>query len=89
MTIPILYHDRRLPEHRRNLSQWLIDQGIREVDGAIVMDPLAIGIKTAELMVDLEHAGIKRYRSGQWAVPSEEVRNMLAGELGVKRLTKP
>jgi len=71
------------------LSQWLIDQDIREVDGAIIMDPLAIGIKTAELMVDLEHAGIKRYRSGQWAVPSEEVRNMLAGELGVKRLTKP
>jgi len=71
------------------LSQWLIDQRIREVDGAIIMDPLAIGIKTAELMVDLEHAGIKRYRSGQWAVPSEEVRNMLAEELGVKRRTKP
>jgi hypothetical protein len=42
------------------LSQWLIDQGIRDVDGAIVMDPLAIGIKTAELMVDLERSGIKR-----------------------------
>jgi Asp/Glu/hydantoin racemase len=64
------------------LSQWLIDQGIREVDGAIVMDPLAIGIKTAELTLELENAGIKRYRSGQWAVPSAEVRELLAREFG-------
>jgi len=53
------------------------------------MEPLAIGIKTAESMVDLEHAGIKRYRSGRWAVPPEEVRSMLAKELGLERLTKP
>ena len=58
-------------------------QGIREVDGAIVMDPLAIGIKTAELMVDLERAGIKRYSSGRWAAPSEEVRNVLTKEFGL------
>lgn len=64
------------------LSQWLIDQGIREVNGAIVMDPLAIGIKTAELMVDLERAGIKRYKTGPWAVPPDEVRKLLATELG-------
>ena len=63
------------------LSQWLIDQGIREVEGAIVMDSLAIGIKTAELMVELEQAGIKRYSKGRWAVPSEEVRGLLAKEL--------
>ena len=63
------------------LSQWLIDQGIREVEGAIIMDPLAIGIKTAELMVDLERAGIKRYNAGPWAVPPQEVREMLAKEL--------
>jgi hypothetical protein len=48
------------------------------------MDPLAIGIKTAELMVDLERVGIKRYRSGRWTVPSEEVRNILAAELGLE-----
>jgi allantoin racemase len=64
------------------LSQWLIDQGIREVNGALIMDPLAIGIKTAELMVDLERAGIKRYTKGRWAVPSKEVRNLLEVELG-------
>jgi len=64
------------------LSQWLIDQGIREVNGAIIMDPLAIGIKTAELMVDLERVGIKRYQEGPWAVPSADVRKLLASELG-------
>jgi allantoin racemase len=64
------------------LSQWLIDQGMREVDGAIIMDPLAVGIGTAELMVDLELTGVKRYRSGRWAVPSGELRKVLADELG-------
>ena len=64
------------------LSQWLIDQGIREVNGAIIMDPLAIGIKTAELMVDLERVGIKRYQAGPWAVPPEDVRRLLSQELG-------
>lgn len=64
------------------LSQWLIDQGIREVEGAIVMDPLAIGIKTAELMVDLGAVGIKRYAAGPWAVPSQEVREIIVKELG-------
>jgi hypothetical protein len=64
------------------LSQWLIDEGIREVNGAIVMDPLAIGIKTAEMTVDLERAGIKRYKTGPWAVPPDDVRKLLASELG-------
>ena len=57
-----------------------IDQDIREVNGAIVMDPLAIGIKTAELMVALERTGIRRYRSGAWATPAAELRTLLAKE---------
>jgi hypothetical protein len=61
----------------------LIDKGIREVDGAIIMDPLAIGIKTAELMVDLERAGIKRYKMGPWTVPPDEVQKLLAKEFGL------
>ncbi len=65
------------------LSQWLIDQGIREVDGAIIMDPLAIAIKTAELTVDLERAGIKRYQAGSWAVPSTEVQTLLTKEFSL------
>ena len=62
------------------LSQWLIDQDIKEVNGALVMDHLAAAIKTAELLVDLERLGIKRYQAGAWATPSAEVRKLLAGE---------
>ena len=62
------------------LSQWLIDQGIREVDGAIIMDPLAIAIKTAEMRQQLAPIGIKRYQAGPWAVPPEDVRKILTGE---------
>lgn len=62
------------------LSQWLIDQGIREVNGAIIMDPLAVSIKTAELMVDLGRVGIKRYQAGAWAVPPADVRKLLVSE---------
>ena len=65
------------------LSQWLIDQNIKEVDGAIIMEPLTIGIKMAELMVDLEGTGIKRCQIGPYAAPSEEVREILAKELSV------
>lgn len=64
------------------LSQWLIDQGIREVDGALVMDPLAIAIKTAETMTDLERLGIRRYRVGAWAVPGEDIRALIRTEMG-------
>ncbi len=62
------------------LGQWLIDQDIREVDGAIIMDPLAIGIKMAELAPELKRLGIKPYQAGPWAVPPEEVRNLLRSE---------
>lgn len=64
------------------LSQWLIDQGIREIDGAIIMDPLAIGIKMAELSLELKAIGVKRYQAGAWAVPPEEVREVLRKEFG-------
>lgn len=62
------------------LSQWLIDQGIRDVDGAIIMDPLAIGIKMAELRKQLEPIGIRRYQAGAWAIPPDEVRKILKNE---------
>jgi hypothetical protein len=62
------------------LSQWLIDQDIREVDGAIIMDPLAIGIKMAELSPQMKSLGIRRYQAGAWAVPPEDIRSLLARE---------
>ena len=66
------------------LSQWLIDQGIREVDGAIIMDPLAVGIKMAKLQHQLAPIGIKRYQAGAWAIPPEDVRKILATEFETK-----
>lgn len=62
------------------LSQWLIDQGIREVKGAIVMDPLAAAIKAAETMVDLKRIGVQPCRAGAWTPPAAEVRQLLARE---------
>ncbi len=64
------------------LSQWLLDQGIREVDGALVMDPLAVAIKTAEMTVELRKLGIAPYRAGPWAKPADDVRKLLAAEFG-------
>ena len=69
------------------LSQWLIDQGIREVDGAIIMDPLAIGIKMAELSLEMKALGIQRFQAGAWAVPSADVRAILMGEFEHSRST--
>ena len=66
------------------LSQWLIDQNIREVDGAIIMDPLAIGIKMAELRQQLAPIGITRYQAGAWAIPPADVRKILASEFETK-----
>ncbi len=62
------------------LSQWLIDQNIRSVQGALVMDPLAVAIRTAEAMVELKALGIETYRAGSWAAPSDEVHQFLANE---------
>lgn len=65
------------------LSQWLIDQNIREVDGATIIDPLGIALKITEIMVDLEHFGIKRCKIGAYASPPKEVQEALYKEFGV------
>ncbi len=62
------------------LSQWLIDQNIREVEGATILDPLCIVLKTAETMVDLQKMGIKRSRRGEYAVPPEDISEALRKE---------
>ena len=64
------------------LSQWLIDQNIKQIKGATIVDPLAIGIKTAELMVDLQKLGIKRPKIGTYAPAPVEIRTALSKELG-------
>lgn len=65
------------------LSQWLIDQNIRELDGATIIDPLGIALKITELMVDLEKHGIKRSKIGAYASPPKEIQEALYKEFGV------
>ncbi len=65
------------------LSQWLIDQNIRDVDGATVLDPLGTALKMAEVMVDFEKLGIRRSRIGPLEPTPENVRIELRKEYGV------
>lgn len=67
------------------LSQWLFDQGIREFNGALIMDQLAASIKTAEMMVDMRRLGVKHYQAGAWTPPTPDVRALLARELAAPR----
>jgi len=62
------------------LSQWLIDQGIRTIDGSLIMDPLAVSIKTAEVMVELKQLGIEPYQAGSLTRLAPDVRELLAHE---------
>ena len=54
--------------------------GIRYVEGAPILDPTLVGIKAAEMMVDLQKAGIPTIsRKGYYlAPPSEEIAKMLS-----------
>jgi allantoin racemase len=65
------------------LSQWLIDQGIKEVDGAMILDPLGMALKIAEIQIDLYRQGFKRSQRGTFALPSESIRNALRSEFSM------
>ena len=65
------------------LSQWLIDQGIRTIDGSLIMDPLAVSIKTAEVMIELKQLGIEPYQAGSWTRLAPDVRELLANEFNL------
>ncbi|MFC2016716.1 aspartate/glutamate racemase family protein [Chloroflexota bacterium] len=54
------------------LNMFLVNQGIREVDGVPILDSTAAVIKTAEMMVDLKTVGISRSKHGLYAPPSAE-----------------
>ena len=54
------------------LNMFLIEQGLREVDGAPVLDCCAAVVKTAELMVDLDRMGIRRSGRGLFTAPPDE-----------------
>jgi allantoin racemase len=48
------------------------EQGIHDVDGIPIVDTMAILIKTAEMLVDLQKLGMKRSRAGQDTYASKE-----------------
>jgi hypothetical protein len=54
------------------LSTFLVEQGIREIAGARVLDSFGCLLKTTELMVDFARMGITRSRHGLFAAPSSE-----------------
>ena len=56
------------------VNQWCIDKGIRDIDGATVIDVLGAAIKMTELTVDLHRMGVTRSRSGAYMRPPPEVK---------------
>ena len=48
------------------------EQGIRDVDGIPIVDTMAVLIKTAEMLGDLQKLGMKRSRAGQYTYASKE-----------------
>ncbi len=65
------------------VGQWCIDKGIKEVDGATVIDVLGSAIKMTELMVDLHKMGVTRSRSGAYMRPPAEVNAAIKKLYGV------
>ena len=58
-------------------NMFLIDQGLREVDGVPILDCCTAAIKTAELQVDLEQLGTRRSTKGLFESPTPEARTQL------------
>jgi len=56
------------------LNMFLIDQGVREVDGVPILDCCTATIKTAEMMVDLHQLGVRRSTKGLFEAPAGEMR---------------
>jgi len=55
------------------VNRWLLDNNLREIDGAVVLDAAGAVIKTAELMVDLKAIGINRGKTGNYTPPPPEI----------------
>ena len=86
---PALYIDRFVTAARQTIERgaamllvagnpfnmFLIDQGVRDVDGVPILDCCTAAIKTAELMVDLQALGVRRSEKGLFEVPATGGRN--------------
>ncbi len=65
------------------LNMFLVDNGVKEVDGVPILDVCAAVIKAAELMVDMKAVGINRSKHGLYRGPSGEARATLSGLYGL------
>jgi Asp/Glu/hydantoin racemase len=59
------------------LNMFLIEQGVRDVDGVPVLDCCTAAIKTAEMMVDLHALGVRRGTKGLFEAPPGEAREKI------------
>jgi allantoin racemase len=59
------------------LNMFLIDQGVRDIDGVPILDCCTAAVKTAELMVDLQRLGIRRSTKGLFETPSPEAKEKI------------
>jgi allantoin racemase len=53
-------------------NMFLLDQGVKDIDGVPILDVCGAVIKMAELMVDLKEMGIGRSQKGLFTTPSPE-----------------
>lgn len=56
------------------LNMFLIDQGVRDVDGVPILDCCTAVVKTAEMMVDLHRLGVRRTTKGLFAAPDGDAK---------------
>jgi hypothetical protein len=59
------------------LNMFLIDQGVKDVDGVPVLDCCTAAIKSAEMLVDLHALGVRRSAKGLFAAPEGEAREKI------------
>jgi Asp/Glu/hydantoin racemase len=55
------------------LSMFLLEQGVREVGTARILDIFTCGLKMTELMVDLKESGMVRSKHGLFSAPPKEL----------------
>ena len=66
------------------ISMLLLEQDIREVGSARVLDVFSCGLKMTEFMVDLEKAGMVRSKHGLYSAPPLELMSALKNLYQVK-----
>jgi len=59
------------------LNMFLIDQGVRAVDGVPVLDCCTAAIKTAEMLADLHKLGVRRSTKGLFEAPVGEAKEKI------------